>query len=249
MPSNEGCRKQSVGFPWLRSVPRPPQQHVTLPPPPSPPPTRVGLRGMRAAEAALSEDIQRQPRALSLWNTDFPPNSPPRAEPTRSACSDTEVSEKSSLSLVFRCLPGYSPRPPGEISSDEHPPIDMGPDSLSEQNTKATSLLFLCPLQLLTLTAALGLDFPNSVDLSRGLSFRVSGSLLSLSWEVWRGVERGRRQAERKMENWRERSKASRQPCCGSHLEKCSSPPASDHSVLQGHMAWESCSFPFHSLI
>lgn len=85
----------------------------------------------------------------------------------------------------------------------------MGPDSLSEQNTKAASLL--SPLHR-TLTAASGLHFPDSIGLSLGSGYRVliQPELGGVEREVC--VGEGWRQAERQMENWREGSNAPSSP-------------------------------------
>lgn len=75
------------------------------------------------------------------------PPSPPQGATAHKFCqfgsrSRQQVStapESQAVPLVL-CLSDSSPRPQGGISSEEYQSIDMGPDSLSEKNTKASSL-------------------------------------------------------------------------------------------------------------
>lgn len=61
---------------------------------------------------------------------------------------------------------------------------------------------------------------------------------------MWRG---GVKEAGKKKN--RENGRKDRDASSSCNLENFISPLASDDSVFQRHMAWESCSFPFHRLI
>lgn len=110
------------------------------------------------------------------------------------------------VSLVLLRLLGSSPRPQGEITSQEYQSIDMGPDSLSEQNTEAASLL---SPQHRTLTAASGLHFPDSIGLSLGSGYRVfiQPELGGVDRECVSG-----RVGDRQKDKWRTGGKAAMPP-------------------------------------
>lgn len=126
------------------------------------------------------------------------PPSPPQGATAHKFCqfgsrSRQQVStapESQAVPLVL-CLSDSSPRPQGGISSEEYQSIDMGPDSLSEQNTKASSLRSVsAPAHS---NCSLRARFPVLWTLGRAL--RLQGLDSAPSREVpWGGRETGRRE-------------------------------------------------------
>lgn len=112
---------------------------------------------------------------------------------SRSRQQVSAASEAQAVPLVL-CLSDSSPRPRGEISSEEYQSIDMGPDSLSEQNTKASSLRSVsAPAHP---NCSLGAPFP--VLWTLGGALRLQGLDSAPSGEVrppgvpWGGRKTGR---------------------------------------------------------
>ena len=137
------------------------------------------------------------------------PLPPPKGATTHKLCrlgsrsrqQVSAASEAQAVPLVL-CLSDSSPKPRGEISSEEYQSIDMGPDSLSEQNTKASSLRSVsAPAHP---NCSLGAPFP--VLWTLGQALRLQGLDSGPSGEIQPRVccGEGGRQADMKTEDWRE---------------------------------------------
>ena len=143
-----------------------------------------------------------RPASRSPPRKGLPPSSPQGATAhklcqfgSRSRQQVSTAPESQAVPLVL-CLSDSSPRPRGGISSEEYQSIDMGPDSLSEQNTKASSLRSVStPAHS---NCSLGARFPVLWTLGRAL--RLQGLDSAPSREVRPRVCRGEggRQADAK---------------------------------------------------
>lgn len=119
---------------------------------------------------------------------------------SRSRKQVSAAPESQVVSLVL-CLSDSSLKPRGGISSEEYQSIDMGPDSLSEQNTKASSLRCFRPVHP---NCSLGARFPALWTLSRALRLQGLDSAPSGEVQPWVCRGEGGRQADAKTEDQRE---------------------------------------------
>lgn len=96
---------------------------------------------MRAAGVGHVRSTHKDSLRLSPHGTPTSPSTIPQELSLQLCLLRHRSLKELAVSPVLRRLPGSSLRPQGETSPGEYQSIDMGTDSVSEQNTKVASLL------------------------------------------------------------------------------------------------------------
>lgn len=239
MLSNQSCRWQLVGGPRLRSILRAPNSTHSL----HPSAHQDGGWEEWVRQGWGFRSTHRDSLSSLLGQHWLYPQLSPKSQ-AHAFAQVLQPQRTQAVSLMLRCLPGSSLQPQEEISSEEYQSIDMGPDSLSEQNTKAASLLSVSCRT--TSLLPLGLIFLMLLAWALGWTLRFPGLYSARVGGMQRECCSGKgwRQAEKWKENWRESS------------DDASSCPAVVDTYETSFLllpltipySWESCCPPFHKL-